>query len=81
MIDIKKCLCEHGGLHPMIAIKGKYTPGNVCNNTKETFIKNWQYLSVLGLDLSEDITNFINHDIPERNMRCEICIRELWHEM
>ena len=28
-IDNKKCLCEHGGLHPMIARKGKYTPGDV----------------------------------------------------
>ena len=30
---------------------------------KETFIKNWRSLSVLGLDLSEDIPNFTNHDI------------------
>ena len=43
--------------------KGKYTPGNIYNHMKETFIKNWRSLSVLGLDLSEDIPNFTNHDI------------------
>ena len=75
MIDNKQCLCEHGGLNPMIERKGKYIPGNVQNHMKETFIKNWRSLSVLGLYLSEDIPNFTNHDISEINMRCEICIR------
>ena len=28
-IDNRKKLCEHGGLHAMIAIKGKYIPGNI----------------------------------------------------
>ena len=31
MIDNKKYLCEHGGLHPIIERKGKYIPGNVYN--------------------------------------------------
>ena len=59
----------------MISRKGKYIPGNVYNNNKETFINNWQYKSFLGLYLSEDISNFTNHDISESNMRCDICIR------
>ena len=75
MIDNKKYLCEHGDLYKMISIKGKYILGNVYNHMKETFIKNWRSQSVLGLDLSEDIPNFTNHDISESNMRCEICIR------
>ena len=48
---------------------------------KETFIKNWFSQSVLGFNLSEDIPNFTNYDISESIMRCEICIRELWHDM
>ena len=39
LIDNRQKLCEHGVLHPMIATKGKYTPGKVYNTTKETFIK------------------------------------------
>ena len=81
LIDYKQCLCEHFVLHPMISRKGKYIPGNVYNNNKETFINNWQYKSFLGLYLSEDISNFTNHDISESNMICEICIRELCHNM
>ena len=81
LIDNKQCLCEHGGLHTMIARKRKYTPGNVYNHVKETFIKNWKFESFLELDLSEDIPNFTNNDITERHMRCDIYIRELWYEM
>ena len=36
MIDNRESLCEHGGLHPIIAIKGKYIPGKVYNIMKET---------------------------------------------
>ena len=61
----------------MIAIRIKYIPGSVYNHMKETFIKNWQYLSVLGIGLSEDIPNSTNHDISNRNIRCENFIREL----
>ena len=32
-------MCDHGGLHPMIEIKGKYIPGNIYNQKKEIFIK------------------------------------------
>ena len=39
LIENKQCLCDHGGLHPIIEIKGKYIPGNVYNKMKETFIK------------------------------------------
>ena len=31
LIDIRQKSCEHGGLHPMISRKGKYTPGKVYN--------------------------------------------------
>ena len=34
LIDNKQWLCEHGGLHPMIARKGKYLPENVYNHMK-----------------------------------------------
>ena len=39
LIYNKQCLCEHNGLHPMMARKGKYNQGNVYNDIKETFIK------------------------------------------
>ena len=65
----------------MIPRKSKYIPGKVYNITKETFIKNWFYQSVLGFNLSEDIPNFTNHDISESNMRCDIFIRQPWHDM
>ena len=65
-------LFEHGGLHPMISIKRKYTLGNVYNQTKEIFIKNWKAKSLLGLDLSEDTTNSTNHEISEINIKCSI---------
>ena len=55
--------------------------GNVYNHMRETFIKNWRSQSVLGVDFSEDIPNFNHHDISESNMKCEICIRELWHDI
>ena len=48
---------------------------------KETFIKNWESNSVLGFNSSEEIPKFTNYDISERNMRCDICIKELWHKM
>ena len=35
----KQCLCEHGGLNPMISRKGKYIPEHVYNQMKEIFIK------------------------------------------
>ena len=74
-------LCKHGGLHPTIARKGKHIPGNVYNQMKETFIKNWKSKSLLGLYSSEDTPDFTNHDISESIIRCDIRIRELWHDM
>ena len=68
-------------LEPNDKNKGKYTPGNVYNHKKETLIKNWKYKSLLGLYSSGDIPNLIDHDISESNMRCDIFIRELWHDM
>ena len=40
LIDNKQNLCEHGGLHPMTARKGKYIPVNVYNSMTYKFIKN-----------------------------------------
>ena len=48
---------------------------------KEKSIKIWESKSLLGFNSSEEIPNFTNHDISERNMRCDICTRELWHDM
>ena len=81
LIDNRQNLCEHGGLHPITALKGKYIPGNVYISMKEKFIKNWQSKSVLGFNSSEEITNFTNYDISDINMRCEVCIKELWDDM
>ena len=53
LIDTKKNLCEHGFLHPMTALKGKYIPDNVYTSMKYTFNKHWQSNSVLGFDSSE----------------------------
>ena len=81
LIDNSQNLCEHGCLHPMIARKGKYIPGNAYISMKENFIKNWESKSVLGFNSIEEIPNFTNYDISDSNMRCEMCIKELWHDM
>ena len=81
LIDNKQNLCEHGGLHPMTARKGKYIPVSVYIYMKDTFINNWQYKNVLGFNSSEGITNFTNHDILDSNMICEMCIKGLWDDM
>ena len=36
---------------------------------------------MLGFNSSEEITNFTNYDILDITMKCEMCIKELWHEM
>ena len=65
----------------MIARNGKYNPGNEYNQMKEILTKNWKAKSLLGLDSSEDILNFTNHEISERNIKCDICIAQLWDDM
>ena len=80
LIENKQNLCEHGGLHPMTARKSKYIPVNVYNSMKDTF-KKIQSKSVLGFNSSEGITNFTNNDISDSNMRCEVCIKELWDDI
>ena len=69
------------GLYTMTARKGKYIPVNVYIYMKDTFIKNWQSKSVLRFNSSEGITNFTNRDISDSNMRCGVCIKELWDYM
>ena len=39
-IDKKQNLCEHGGLNPITAQKGKYIPVNASISMKDTFITN-----------------------------------------
>ena len=48
---------------------------------KETFIENWESKSLFGFNSSKEIPKCTNHDISGSNMRCDICIKELWHEM
>ena len=36
---------------------------------------------MLGFNSSKEIPNSTNHDISESNMRCDICIRELWNDI
>ena len=48
---------------------------------KDSFNKKLQSKSVLGFDSSEVITNFNNHDISYKNMRCGDFIKELWDDM
>ena len=74
-IDNKQHLCEHGGLHPMTARKGKYIPDNVYTSMKDKFNNQFQSKSVLGFDSSEEIIHFNNHDISYKNMRCGDCIK------
>ena len=36
---------------------------------------------MLGLDLSDELTLFNDHDILDKNMRCADCIKNLWDDM
>ena len=65
----------------MTAQKGKYIPDNLYTSMTDTFNKNLQSKSVLRFDSSEEITHFNNHDISYKNMRCGVCIKELWDDM
>ena len=81
LIDYRQNLFEYGGLHTMILQMGKYIPGKAYNYMKKTLIKSWSYKSVLVFNSSKGFPKFTNHDISERNMRCDICIKELWHDI
>ena len=60
----------------MTAQKGKYIPDNVYTSMENTF-KKMHSKSVLGFDLSEEITHFNNHDISDKNMRCANCLKKI----
>ena len=77
----KQCLCDHGGFHPMIERKGKFILDNVYNQTKEIFTKIWKAQSMLGLDSSEEIPNFNNNEISERNIKYGIFTTQLWNNI
>ena len=63
LIDNRKNLCEHGGLHPMISRKEKYIADKVYNTTKEKFIKIgnlrvcWDLIQVKKFQISLIMTN------------------------
>ena len=59
--------------------KGKYTPGNIYNQMKEIFIKDWKEKRLLGLHSSEVIPNLTNHKILKSNIKCGTCTRQLWN--
>ena len=48
---------------------------------EDTFNKKLHSKSVLGFDSSEEITHLNNNDISYKNMRCAVCIKELWDEI
>ena len=48
---------------------------------KDTFKKKLLSKSLLGFNSSEAITHFNYHGISFRNIRCEVCIKELWDDM
>ena len=56
-------------------VKGKYIPHSVYTSMEDTFKNKLASKSVLGLDLSDEITLFNNHDISDKNMRCADCIK------
>ena len=74
-------MCDHGGLHPTKERKGKFIPGNLYNQMKEIFIKDWNMKRLLILHSSEDITDLTNHDILESNIKCEKCTIQLYNDM
>ena len=74
-------MCGLGVLKPMISRKGKYFPVNVYNQMKEIFFKHWKEKSLLGIYLSEDIPSLTDHEISERNIKCEICTRQQWNDI
>ena len=39
------------------------------------------YNSGLGLDSSDELNHFNNHDISDKNMTCADCIKNLWDDM
>ena len=90
-IDNRQKLCEHGGLNPMIARNGNYILRKVYNSMIETFktIGNlrvcWDLIQVKKFQISLimtyqraiwDVIFFVSS-----YLRCEICIKWLWHDM
>ena len=72
LIDNKQNLCEHGGLHPMKAQKGKYIPVNLYISMKNTFIK-IGYLRVCWdlIQVKESLISLImKYHIAILNVKC-----------
>ena len=61
--------------------KGQIYPRQGIKLFERNIYKNWESKSVLGFNSTEEIPNFTNYDISDSNMRCEVCIKELWDDM
>ena len=61
--------------------KGMYIQVNVYNQMKEIFIKDWKDKRLLGIYSNEDIPSLTDHWISQRNIKFEICTRQLWNDM
>ena len=48
---------------------------------EDTFKNKLAYNSELGLDSSDELIHFNNHDISDNNMTCADCIKNLWDDM
>ena len=61
--------------------KGKIHSSKCIQSNEGKIYKNWKDKILLGLDPSEHITNFNNHGISERNIKCDLCTTKLWNDM
>ena len=62
LIHNRKNLCEHGGLHSMIA-RQKIYPSQGIQFYERNIYKKWESKSVLEFNSSKEIPKFTNHGI------------------
>ena len=74
-------LCYHDFLYPMKERKGKYIPGNLCNQIKGVLIKYWNRKRFMVLHACEDISDLTYYEISEINITCEEYTGQLWNDM
>ena len=65
----------------MTARKGKYIPHGVYTSMEDTFKRMVDYNSFSEIDSSDQLTDFNNLDISDKNMTCADCIKSLWNDM
>ena len=61
--------------------KGKIYPRKFIQSNEGNIYKKWKDNSLLGLDSSEDITNYTNNDESYSNIKCDICTTQMWSDM